>query len=121
MFESLLSGVSGAFGSGGSGLTGAPGNMPSTATAGGGGGIVVAPQGINLGAILAPLNEGNPETGGYDIDLLSRMGYGPGGNVPVYTAAGGGFNFGFDMGAPSTWLMIGGALIGVLLIAKKGR
>lgn len=34
--------------------------------------IHIAPVGVNLGAILAPFNEGSPENGGYGINTLSR-------------------------------------------------
>jgi len=34
--------------------------------------IHVAPVGVNLGAILAPFNEGSPSNGGYGLDLPGR-------------------------------------------------
>jgi hypothetical protein len=34
--------------------------------------INVAPVGINLGALLQPLNEGSPANGGFGVDIPSR-------------------------------------------------
>ena len=34
--------------------------------------IHIAPVGVNLGAILAPFQEGSPENGGFGLDLMSR-------------------------------------------------
>lgn len=35
--------------------------------------IHIAPVGVNLGAILAPYQEGSPENGGYGLELMSRF------------------------------------------------
>lgn len=34
--------------------------------------IHIAPVGVNLGAILAPFQQGSPENGGYGLDVISR-------------------------------------------------
>lgn len=35
--------------------------------------INIAPVGVNLGAVIAPFNEGSPENGGFGVDMTSRL------------------------------------------------
>ena len=99
--------------SGGGGIT--SGNPSS-------GGVYVAPVGLNLGAILQTLNEGNPQTGGYGVDLISRLGYGLESNAyGAYTARS------YEMSADgsvlgvSPWIYMLGAGALLLLFAMKKR
>ena len=120
MYEAILGKVAqGISGQGGGGSA-----VPSSTGARSGSGIYVAPVGINLGAILQTMNEGNPETGGYGVDLISRLGYGAGGqHISPYladstpTRADGTVVGGFPL-----WLLIaaGGGVLLLFVMKRKG-
>lgn len=78
--------------------------------------IHIAPVGVNLGAIMAPYQEGSPENGGYGLELMSR--YLTNVSAPRTTALTQA-DTGFPMG-----LLIAGAggllLVLVLLRTRKG-
>lgn len=115
MYEELLSSVAGS--SGGSqygntsGIeTGAPVNVNSV--------------GLNLGSILQPFNEGNGATGGYDYQLLSRLGFLP--NVETHDSQivnpgiAGGVPQLSGGGSVNTMLVIGAAaVVGLMLVRRR--
>lgn len=72
--------------------------------------IHIAPVGVNLGAILAPYQEGSPENGGYGLELMSRF-------IDV-TAGGSSEQIAALQGKNNTltYLMIGAGLLAALFM-----
>ena len=115
MYEAILSAVADkAGGSSSSAGSDSYGNTHDLAT--NLGPINIAPVGINLGSILQPINEGNSNTGGYDLSLLSRLGFGAESeyvDTPYYST-------GKSNISGTTMLVIGGVILGAVLLMKRG-
>lgn len=117
MYEMLLEGVAGAM-SGGGGAGGGGGGQTTSSQQQSAAGINVTSMGVNLGAILQPLNDGNLNTGGYGVDLLSRLGYGVGGTPTTAIVSSGDA---FSMGGLSMPVLIIGGIILLVALKKKRR
>lgn len=76
--------------------------------------IHIAPVGVNLGAVLAPYQEGSPENGGYGLELMSRF-------IDV-TAGNSSENITALQGKNNTliYCIIGIAILSAFLIMRRG-
>lgn len=114
MYEQILGAIANQSGGGGGSSA-----VPSS-TGASSGGVTIAPGGINLGSILQPFNEGGSPNGGYDIELLSRLGF-LNQDQPAYQPANLSFGGGLNFSSPMTWGILAGGVALLLLLKKRGR
>jgi hypothetical protein len=120
MYEQLLSSVAGAVsgdgGGGGGGSYGTTHDISTPISTP----INVSSTGLNLGSILQPLMDGNSNTGGYDLELMSRLGYIANTN-PAGPVTGGSMSNNSILGLSPNILLGAGGLVLVLFLFLMRR